>query len=72
MRCYFIRDGHIAAVEALTAATDDDAIRQAERLFAERLFRDRDERFVSFEVWDRARFVYRYPIDAKTEIDLSE
>lgn len=58
MRCYFMRDGHIGAVEMLTDASDAAAIAQAQALF-ERC----KDKFVGFEVWDRARFVYRYPPD---------
>lgn len=57
MRCYFMRDGHNAAVEVLRSATDDQAaIQEARALFAARR-----DRFSGFEVWDRARFLYRYP-----------
>jgi hypothetical protein len=56
MRCYFLAKGHIVAVEVLTAELDADAIKQAEGLFQERA-----GRIVGFEVWDRGRFVYRYP-----------
>ena len=58
MRCYFMRDGHIAAVEVLTDASDTAAIREADALFAER--KDKDK-FAGYEVWDRARFVHRFP-----------
>ena len=33
MRCYFMRHGHIAAVEFLSAKTDDGRIAEAEKLF---------------------------------------
>lgn len=58
MRCYFMRDGHIAAVEVLVDVSDAAAIAQAQALFAERR-----EKYGGFEVWDRARFVYRFPAD---------
>lgn len=58
MRCYFIRDGHIGAVELLTDTSDAAAIAQAQALFEQR-----KDKFAGFEVWDRARFVYRYPPD---------
>jgi hypothetical protein len=58
MRCYFMRDGHIAAVEILPdASSDGDAIKQACMLFVSRL---RDS-FDGFELWDQARKVYCYP-----------
>lgn len=59
MRCYFLREGHIGAVEVLTDASDDAAVKEAEALFAKR--KDKED-FAGFEVWDRARFVHRYPV----------
>lgn len=56
MRCYFVRGGHIVGVETLSAATDDALIAQSRTLFEAR-----KNAFDGFEVWDRARFVYRYP-----------
>ena len=58
MRCYFMQDGHIGAVELLTDTSDAAAIAQAQALFEER-----KDKFAGFEVWDRARFVHRYPPD---------
>lgn len=58
MRCYFMRDGHIAAVELLKALTDEDRIAEARELFnANGKPRGAD----GFEVWDGPRFVYRFP-----------
>ncbi len=56
MRCYFMRNGHIGAVEMLTDVSDAAAIAQAQALFEQR-----KDKFAGFEVWDRARFVHRYP-----------
>ena len=36
MRCYFMRDGHIEAVEELTGLSDEEAIAKAHALFSER------------------------------------
>lgn len=58
MRCYFMRNGHIGAVELLTDSSDAAAIEQAQALFEQR-----KDKFAGFEVWDRARFVHRYPRD---------
>lgn len=58
MRCYFMRDGHIGAVEMLTGTSDAAAIAQAQALFEQC-----KDKFAGFEVWDRARFVHRYPPD---------
>ena len=57
MRCYFMRDGHIDAVELVTDASDEAAIKQAETLFEER----KKNGFTGFEVWDCARFVRGHP-----------
>ena len=48
MRCYFVRAGHIAAVEMLTGLSDKDAIAKAHSLFSER-----KTQFDGFEVWDQ-------------------
>jgi hypothetical protein len=58
MRCYFMRDGHIQAVEFLAATDDAGRIAEARQAFeasGERVHAD------GFEVWDGARFVYRFP-----------
>jgi hypothetical protein len=55
MRCYFLRDGHIAGVEVLPLGlSDEDAIAKAHAVAAKR-----KGSFEGFEVWDRARFVFR-------------
>jgi hypothetical protein len=57
MRCFFIKGGHIAGVEALPPdVTDDEAIEMAHHLFEER----RSE-FDGFEVWDHSRELYQFP-----------
>ena len=58
MRCYFVRLGHIADVEVLSAATDAEAIALAEAIFAQRA-----GRYDGFEVWDLGRCVFRYEGD---------
>ena len=50
MRCYFMRDGHIAGVELLDVNSDEEAIEKSKALFEER-----KSKFEGFEVWDRAR-----------------
>lgn len=57
-----MRDGHIAAVELLSDVSDAAAIGQALVLFKER-----QDKFAGFEIWDRARFVYRFPADDDTK-----
>jgi hypothetical protein len=49
MRCYFMRNGHIAAVEPLDFVSDDEAIEKAKSLFAEG-----KDRFKRFEIWDHS------------------
>ena len=48
MRCYFMRAGHIEAVEELPGLADEEAIAKAHALFAERR-----HSFEGFELWDR-------------------
>ena len=57
MRCYFMRDGHIASVELLDQLSDEQAIAAAGQRFLVRV----REGFDGFEVWDRERRVFRYP-----------
>jgi len=56
MRCYLFRHGHIAAVTILKVESDEALIAEARAFFDAR---ERD--FEGFEIWDGARFVYRYP-----------
>ena len=56
MRCYFMRGGHIAAVELLNAKSDEEAIEQCRALFEER-----KSKFEAFEVWDHARKIAHGP-----------
>jgi len=58
MRCYFLRQGHIVAVEPLSATEDAGRIEEARTLFQTKRITTGAE---GFEVWDRSRFVYRYP-----------
>jgi hypothetical protein len=58
MRCYFIKGGHIAAVEFLQQTTDQARITEAEGLF-ETVGKSKGAE--GFEVWDGSRLIYRYP-----------
>ncbi|MBW8708636.1 MAG: hypothetical protein JF627_05125 [Alphaproteobacteria bacterium] len=58
MRCYFLKGGHIATVNYLSATEDKSLIAEARELF-ETSGKPRGAE--SFEVWDGPRFVYRYP-----------
>jgi hypothetical protein len=56
MRCFFLRNGHIAGVEMLSGLSDQEATAKAQKLFL-----DRRGQFEGFEVWDRTRVVFRHP-----------
>jgi hypothetical protein len=56
LRCYFMRDGHIAAVELLDVKSDEEAVEKCKALFEER-----KPKFEGFEVWDCARKIARGP-----------
>ena len=58
MRCYFMSDGHIVAVELLAATTDEGRIAEARELFN---VKGKPQGAEGFEVWDGPRFVYRFP-----------
>ncbi len=58
MRCYLMRDGHIEAVEFLHAADDPGRIAEARQAF---LTKGKEFRADSYEVWEGARFIYRFP-----------
>lgn len=54
MRCYFMRAGRIVSVEELPGLSDQEAIKTSCRLF------DVGKAdFDGFEIWDRARIVFR-------------
>ena len=52
MRCYFMRGGHIVAVEELFGLSEEEATAKAHALFSER-----KHLFEGFELWDHARFL---------------
>lgn len=58
MRCYFIRDGHIVAVELIPKRTDEESISDARKMFD---LKGQSHEAQGFEVWDQGRFIYRYP-----------
>jgi hypothetical protein len=58
MRCYFLKDGRIASVEFLREADDQSLISQSRELFEAK---GRPRGAEGFEVWDRGRFIYRWP-----------
>ena len=63
MRCYFMQDGHIAGVEILDRAEGDEGcIKRGHALFENRR---KTQSADGFEIWDQARFVFRFPPDLK-------
>jgi hypothetical protein len=56
MRCYFMRGGHIEAVEELAGLSDEQALAKAHALFSER-----KHKFEGFELWNRTRVIIRHP-----------
>lgn len=55
MRCFFIRDGHVAGVEILRPGDDEDLIKQGWAVFNAH---PKKASFQGFQVWDLARRVY--------------
>ena len=55
MRCYFLRGGHIVAVEELTGLSDKEVIVEAQALFS-----GREKSVEGFEVWDQTRAIIRH------------
>jgi hypothetical protein len=57
VRCFFMKQGHITAVEMLPGLNDKEAIEKSHQLFEAR----KDEAgYEGFEVWERARMVLRH------------
>jgi hypothetical protein len=60
-----MRGGHIAAVEILTdTSSDEAAVKQSQAIYTKR-----KHAFDGFEVWDRARFLYRHPIPVQHDTE---
>jgi hypothetical protein len=59
MRCYFMRRGHIARVEAIPGLSDEETVKRAWELFVEK--QKANFPYDGFEVWDLARVVFQYP-----------
>ena len=58
MRCYFMKKGHITAVETLDGLSDAEAVEKFREMIAAR---NDKANYDGFEVWDRARVVFQYP-----------
>ena len=63
LRCYLMKNGHIATVEFLTAGSDEVLIEQGHAIFRERM----GQRYDGFEVWDGARRVFVHPEEIKDQ-----
>jgi hypothetical protein len=65
MRCFLLRNGHVAGVETLPGLSDEAAIAKAHLLFSER-----SAQFDGFEVWEGARVVFSlnsHPLAARPQ-----
>jgi hypothetical protein len=69
MRCFFMRDGRICAVEFLQESGDSQRIDEAHKLFAARREAMNLE---GFELWDGTRFVYRFVVDGAAQNGAAE
>ncbi len=58
MRCFFLRGGHIAAVELMPGLTDEQAVEKCRLLYESRRSK---EGYQGFEVWEEARMVHQHP-----------
>jgi hypothetical protein len=56
MRCFFLKSGHIVGVELLPGLSDQEAVEQSHKLFAQAP----EGRFDGFEVWELTRLVSRH------------
>jgi hypothetical protein len=64
MRCFFMKHGRICAVDFLEGSDDEGRIAEAMKLFKSKGLAMGAE---GFEVWDHARFVYRFVADGTAE-----
>lgn len=64
MRCYFMKAGRIYAVEELKGQTDKQLIDEGRELFNSKGLAQGAE---GFEIWDHARFVYRYVVEGSAQ-----
>lgn len=60
MRCYFLKNGVIRAVEVVRSTSDEAAIGQALELFEKR-----KEEFGGIELWDGNRLVHQHPANVR-------
>jgi hypothetical protein len=68
MRCYFMRDGHIAGVEELPDLSDEEAVVKGRQLFEAR---KAQFSYDGFEVWKLAQVLIQYtPVAPKPEAEI--
>jgi hypothetical protein len=67
MRCFFMKADRICAVDFLKGTDDEERIAEAMELFKSKGLAMGAE---GFEVWDHARFVYRFAADGTAETKL--
>jgi len=60
MRCYFLKNGVIRAVDVVRCTTDETGIEHALQLFE-----NRKAEFAGFELWDGARLVHQHPANVR-------
>lgn len=60
MRCFFKRQGRIVGVVVLPDSSDDEEkISRSKQTFSQQP----PGRYDGFEVWDHARFIYRFDVE---------
>ena len=60
MRCYFMRDERIYAVEIVEGGTDAETVQRAIQLFYERQESHTHDPYDGFELWDGNRLVHKH------------
>lgn len=60
MRCYFLKNGVIRAVEVVRCTSDEAAVERALQLYEKR----KDE-FTGIELWDGNRLVHQHPVNVR-------
>jgi hypothetical protein len=61
---FFMKYGHITAVELLPGLKDEEAVKRSHELFAAR---KNEAGYEGFEVWEQARMIIQYPPGSEQE-----
>jgi hypothetical protein len=65
VRCFFMKHGHITAVELLPGLNDEEAVKRSHELFAAR---KNEAGYEGFEVWEQARMIIQYlPVSSRSK-----